>query len=687
MKLVIVESPNKVKKIQSYLGDEYKVAATAGHIYAMDTKRGIKCIQEDYEPIMKIIPSKKKYIDVIKKLYKECSELYLATDADNEGERIAYDVCHLLKATGIRLIFREITQTAIRNAIQTQLDMDKVAAQKGRSVLDLLIGFKLSNPVSRGLGQRGLSVGRCQTPALKLIYEHHKLPNTSNITYSITGIFEGYKFILDKHMTPPILQIQPFILHHTEEKELKNKPPLPLTTSKLQQISPYSPKDTMKIAQTLYEKGYITYMRTDNHKLSAEFAGKAVQYITDTYGAEYVGTPPIGEGQAHEAIRPTDISRISIEGDREQKVYGIIWYHVMAACCSNAIYKAYTAYIPYLTEYKFERIIKECVFEGYTIIDGVKSSNPEYTLWDEVREIKHDEIRAEMTVLNHKPHYSESSLVATLEKLGIGRPSTYSSIVSVIQERGYVIKGNLEGQTIEGTEYILKATLKQKHVRKILNSEKNKLKITPLGIEVAEFVISHYNNIFEYEYTKQMEEKLDEIAEHRKEWRELCRECDTVISPMASLTIEKKQVIIDELDGHPITMRHTKFGDYAVWNGYTIKYMEGDLKSIFKAIEGNPRFKTNKTATERSMKCEETAEMIRQYRELAENKAYTGIVRPITDVLSIRKGKYGLYLYYRPLEAKKPKFLKLGVDPFIEMDDLKHWIEMTYGEVMRGYKG
>jgi DNA topoisomerase-1 len=681
MKLVIVESPNKVKKIQTYLGNEYKVAATAGHIYAMDTKRGIKCIQEDYEPIMRTIPSKKKYIDTIKKLYKECSELYLATDADNEGERIAYDVCHLLKATGIRLIFREITQTAIQNAVRTVIDMDKVAAQKGRSVLDLLIGFKLSNPVSRGLGQQGLSVGRCQTPALKLIYEHHKLPDKSKITYTITGIFEGYTFILNKHMDPPILEIQEFILNHTDEKELKYKPPLPLTTSKLQQESPYSPKDTMKIAQTLYEKGYITYMRTDNNKISRDFADKATQYITDSYGAEYVGIPPVGEGQAHEAIRPTDISRMTIEGDREQKVYRLIWFHAVAACCSSAVYKSYTAYIPYRT-YKFERPIKECTFEGYTIIDGVKSPNPEYEILNITRPIKHDELRAELTVLNHKSHYSESSLVANLEKLGIGRPSTYSSIVSVIQERGYVVKGNVEGQTIEGTEYILKSTLKQKQVRKVMNSEKNKLKITPLGIEVAEFVLSHYNNVFEYEYTKQMEEKLDEIAEHRKDWRELCRECDEVIDPMATLKIEKKQVIIDELDGHPITMRHTKFGDYAIWNGYTIKYMDGDLKPVFKSIEGNPLFKANKTATERSIKYEETEEMIRQYRQLADNKAYSGIVRPITDILSIRKGRYGLYIYYRPLEAKKPKFLKLTIDPFIELDALKHWIETTYGDVM-----
>lgn len=761
--LIIVESPNKIKKISSFLNNAYIVCATAGHIYEMDTSKGLKCIRENYEPIMKIIPTKGKYIKSIREKYKECDTVYLATDADNEGERIGFDVCSLLKLplTTKRLIFREITKSAILNAIKspTHIDIHKVEAQKARSVIDLLIGFKLSSQVSRSLSTSGLSLGRCQTPALRLVYENQedidKTPPKT--TYKIKGVFTDKKIVFHLNRVIPneddvknFMMMSKTHIHHLSFSPLRKsieRAPITLTTSSLQQKASnelhFSPKDTMKMAQTLYEHGYITYMRTDSHKIAEEFIAKIVEYINSEYTEDYVkqnielafGLKKKSAQEAHECIRPTDIRRIEINvGEREKRLYRLIWTTTLQACMADAEFLAYDAYIsaPVIanTEEDEEQedetcgihyvsTMKQLVFEGFLIVDKQEASPnelfyylcpyetntddikalfggldiPEMMTYDIPNVVEYDEITANVSLSGSILHYTEAKLISTLERKGIGRPSTYATLISVIQDRGYVEKTDIKGNEYEIVDYKLKTNkLTAKKQKKTLGAEKNKLCITNLGKDVIQFAITYYKDLFEYTYTSQMENKLDEVAKNKYEWREVCRETDEILDTLIGTTkgikIKKEANIIGEYEGHFIEVKRGKFGFYAMWKETRVPLktsnpnVETDIIPMLKLAEINPLFKSNKTQSDRNTKHIETPEMKSQYRSLMNNTAYSGIVRPITDTLSIRKGKYGAYIFYKTPTMKTPKFLKLKdfkEDPIdCELSILTEWIETTY---------
>ncbi len=761
--LIIVESPNKIKKISSFLDNAYIVCATAGHIYEMDTSLGLKCIKEDYEPIMKIIPTKGKFIKTIRENYKECEKVYLATDADNEGERIAFDICQYLKLplTTARLIFREITKSAIVNAIKkpVTIDIDKVKAQKARSVLDLLIGFKLSPQVSRALSMKGLSLGRCQTPALRLIYENQEEINSTppKVTYRIKGVFHKISFNLSRTIpneedVKTFLQLSKKHRHQMTFSPLRKsveRAPMTLTTSSLQQKASnelhFSPKDTMRMAQTLYEHGYITYMRTDSHKIAEEFILKITHYIQTEYTEDYIkpnvdfafGLKKKGAQEAHECIRPTDIMRKEVDvGEREKRLYKLIWKTTLQACMADAEYLAFDAFVsaPHIenTEEDEEQeetdkihyitTMKQIVFEGFLIVDGIEcipdtlfySICPYETNTDDIKglfggldipemditrveteNIPYQEITAKVSLQGSIQHYTEAKLISTLERKGIGRPSTYSSLVSVIQERGYVEKTDITGTEYEIADYTLKQNkITVKKQKKVLGSEKSKLRITDIGKHVIEFAIKYYKDLFEYTYTSQMESKLDEVAKNKYDWREVCKEGDDTLNALIQTTkgikIERERIsnVIGEYEGHPIELKKGKFGYFATWKQTRVSVksedvnIETDILPMLKLSELNPLFKTSKSNTERNEKLVETPELISQYRALMENPTYVGIVRPITDTLSIRKGKYGPYIFYKTKTMKSPKFLKLkgfSEDPITcDLNTLTEWIELTY---------
>jgi DNA topoisomerase I len=761
--LIIVESPNKIKKISSFLDNTFIVSATAGHIYELDTSKGLKCIGENYDPIMKIIPTKSKYIKTIREKYKECQCVYLATDADNEGERIAFDVCSLLKLplTTKRLIFREITKSAILKAIQTptHIDIHKVEAQKARSVLDLLIGFKLSPQISRSLSIGGLSLGRCQTPALRLVYENQEEIDNSppKTTYKVKGVFTDRKITFNlNRVIPNEEDVKQFMKkskshHHllsfSPLRKSIERAPMTLTTSSLQQKASnelhYSPKDTMKMAQTLYEHGYITYMRTDSHNISKEFISKIVEYIHREYTEDYVkptldsafGMKKKSAQEAHECIRPTDIQRIEVNvGEREKRLYRLIWTTTLQACMADAEFLAYDAYIsaPIVanTEQDDEQedvkeglhyitTMKQLVFEGFLIVDKQEATPnelfyylcpyetntddiktlfggldiPETTTPDIPDMVQYDEITACVSLSGSILHYTEAKLISTLEKKGIGRPSTYATLISVIQERRYVEKTDIKGKEYEIVDYKLKGTkLTAKTQKKTLGGEKSKLCITDLGKEVIQFALTYYKDLFEYTYTSQMETKLDEVAKNKYEWRQVCREGDEILNTLIGTTkqikVKKEANIIGEYEGHPIEIKEGRYGVYAVWKEtrVSVKSKEANVETeiipMLKLAQMNPLFKTMKTNSERNQKHVETPEMRLQYRALMDNPTYSGIVRPITDTLSIRKGKYGAYIFYKTTTMKTPKFLKLKgftEDPIdCELSVLSEWIETTY---------
>ena len=760
--LIIVESPNKIKKISSFLDNAYVVCATAGHIYEMDTTKGLKCIQENYEPIMKIIPTKGKYIKTIREKYSECDKVYLATDADNEGERIAFDVCKYLKLplSTARLIFREITKSAILKALKNPITIDihKVEAQKARSVLDLLIGFKLSPQVSRALSMKGLSLGRCQTPALRLVYDNQQeIQNSSpKTTYRVKGVFHNIQFNLSRTI-PNEDDVKNFLklskkhrhcMTFSPLRKSVERAPMTLTTSSLQQKASnelrYSPKDTMKLAQTLYEHGYITYMRTDSNKIAEEFIVKITEYIQTEYTEDYIkpnvdfafGLKKKGAQEAHECIRPTDIKRKDVDvGEREKRLYGLIWKTTLQACMADAEYVAFDAYVsaPHIenteedeeqeetNEFHYVTTMKQIVFEGFLIVDGVECVPDKsfYTLCPyetntddikalfggldipemdttavETENIPYEEITAKVSLQGSIQHYTEAKLISTLEKKGIGRPSTYSSLITVIQDRGYVQKGDIAGTEYEISDYTLKKEkLTVKKHKKMLGNEKNKLSITALGTHVIEFAIKYYKDLFEYTYTSEMESKLDEVAKNKYEWQQVCKEGDDTLNTLIETTKgikierEKHSTVIGEYEGYPIELKKGRYGFFATWKQtrVSVKTEDVDVADIIpmlKLSELNPLFKTTKTNTERNQKLVETPEMFAQYRELMNNPSYSGVVRPITDTLGIRKGKYGLYILYKTKTMKSPKFLKLKgfpEDPIsCDLSILTNWIETTY---------
>jgi DNA topoisomerase I len=779
MKLVIVESPAKCKKIESYLGPGYKCVASFGHIRQLgDKSDGLKCIdiQNNFTPTYKNLPNKSKNIKLLRDNIKKASEIILATDDDREGEAIAWHICKLFNlpvATTKRIIFHEITKTALQKAVKqsTVVDMNKVHAQQARQILDKLVGFTLSpilyENISRNV-QGGLSAGRCQTPALRLVYEQEleiqkspgdKMYETEgdfgekNITFKLNYNFKKEEVMVDFLEENSVHE---HIYSVKKPKEVKKKPPIPFTTSGLQQKSSnelgYSPKQTMRLAQTLYEAGYITYMRTDSKTYSAEFIKKTKIFITNTYDKDYVGNNlnSITTGkkskskkkddtaqEAHEAIRPTDINRIDIEiggkiKNQEKRLYKLIWKNTIQSCMSDANYNSITAEITaprVIIEGKTVSSVyrcseEKCLFPGWKVIDGV-SSNDDFEMYEYLKKQKqnsrmtYNEIRSRVILKNLKSHYTEAKLVNQLEKMGIGRPSTFSSLVSKIQERNYVKKGNVEGKKLNCTDFRLRGEeLDEFENYRQFGNEKNKLILEPLGLLVIEFLLKWFDQMFIYDYTKVMEDDLDKIANGNKIWYTLCDGCygDMIAlkknmpkktSGKSGTRNSKKGIYIDDKHTYMIgkygpclkyddngevsfkkvkkdlDMNKLKNGEYSLQDVLDTNKYGGNNIGIYKQQEivlKNGKFgkylsHNGKNYSVKGIDID--AITLEEAIRIINTPKTSGILKEFKssregESISIRTGKYGPYIYFKNKHMTRPRFINLGE---------KKWKEMTLSDV------
>ena len=771
--LVIVESPAKCKKIEQYLGSGYKCIASFGHISELNGLKSID-IANNFTPNFISIESKRQQIGKMRKMINTAQDVLLAADDDREGEAIAWHICREFKLpveTTKRIIFHEITKTALKKAVNepTILNMNIVHAQQARQILDLLVGYRISPILWEKITYKkkeGLSAGRCQTPALRLVYENQKDIDASPGTkvYNTIGYFtkENLPFNLDYHYDEEEKMVE--FLEETVNYEhiyncgpLRNttkNPPKPFTTSALQQtasnVLKISPKDTMLICQKLYEGGYITYMRTDSTTYSKEFIETAEKFIEETYGNDYISANiksmserkeennskkskkkkkdevPASQ-EAHEAIRPTDINCSEVDDEmtnREKKLYKLIRENTLESCMAPATYKALTASISAFNSHNYKYSTEQVVFPGWKIVGGYERENPIFAYLQTIKNnsvIDYKKITAKVTLKNLKTHYTEAKLVQLLEQQGIGRPSTFSSLIDKIQTRQYVKKMDVKGKKIACTDFELDdVELSETTTEREFGNERAKLVIQPLGLLVIEFLINHFNTMFQYEYTKSMEDTLDKIAKGEYIWHELCSKCLNEINDLSDKLgfVEKEKIKIDE--------HHTWFiGKY----GPCIKYTIND-KTVFKPAKenidldklrrgeykiddiiapkktpgknlGNYKEKEVILKTGRfglyveydgknvSIKIDKPLEDIQidDVVDLLSTSNHPSLVRTIDENTSIRNGKYGHYVFHKKNGWKKPRFLKLdgfikinGVDSYKTCDIkvISDWLKETY---------
>jgi DNA topoisomerase-1 len=769
---------------------------------------------------------KSKQIYRIKSEIELCmGNVIIATDDDREGEAIGWHVCDMFKLpveTTPRIIFHEITKTAIDRAVSTPgtLNMNLVYAQFARQILDLLVGYHISPQLWTHIAssvKNSLSAGRCQTPALRLVYDNQKDIDASpgKMVYNTVGYFTklNLPFNLNRQYDTS-KDVEEFLeesVNHehmftlSPPKKTSKAPPTPFTTSALQQKASsdynYSPSETMSICQKLYEGSFITYMRTDSKTYSPEFIENAKRYISAKWSDKYInpniqylalgfgsgsssGSDTTKQGkqtktgkgsddkcvkaqEAHEAIRPTNISTLKIPDTftaREQKLYKLIWTNAVESCMSHATGVSITACLTAAknNEYKYTTELTE--FPGWKAVDGYEKENSGYNYLQNIKKnciIPYNKMKATVTMNDLKSHYTEAGLIKILEEKGIGRPSTFSSLIEKIQKRGYVEKSDVLGKKIKCTDFeLLPDELIEMPIEREFGNEKNKLVIQPLGAIVTEFIAQHFDSLFEYNFTKKMEDDLDKVAKGDMLYTDTCTFCLDNIKQLTAIlkdkNIQKDTINIDEnhvymvgtkgpvikhttkdeegkkkieyktvrkdidvaklkrgeyrledivdekgnidmggiklgiYDGNEIILKRGKYGLYFVW---------GEQKKSLSGLF--PKNKNPSTITYHEIvKIIETSSA--QGQSTTENMngggggggdddngsgcgsrlQVKGMVRKITDDISIRNGKYGDYIFYKTPEMKNPTFLKLK--GFTEdyktcpIFNIIEWIQKTY---------
>ena len=539
--LVIVESPAKAHTIEKYLGKDFTVLASVGHI-RKDTKVDKNTFDVTYE----IDPGHKSIIADLKKAAKDADKIWLATDEDREGEAISWHLCQVLKLPEdtARITFHEITKTALENAIQNPrtVDMDMVSSQQARQTLDMLVGFDLSGIVRKKV-PGAISAGRVQSPALRLIVEREQQIEkfASKYTYKVKGNF-GFDAKLD-HDFETEDEARAFLekligadfkVDAVETTPGTRKPAPPFTTASMQIEANsklgYTTRTTMTAAQALYQAGLITYHRTDSLNLSKQAIAMMAGYIENTFGKNYVKTrnfhtKSAGAQEAHEAIRPTDINRETAgKNEYERKLYALIRGRALATQMADAKIENTVVKITTPTPYIFEGKGEVVTFDGFLKVYGrVKESElPPLKIGDSVQA---NSIVAHQTYSKPAARYTEGSLVKKLEELGIGRPSTYASIMTAIQSRGYVVKGESEGEERDVFELKLENNqITKESVKEKFGANKGKLLPTPIGELIAGFLVDNFKNIVDYKFTANIEKDLDLIAEHKLERVKMLRD-------------------------------------------------------------------------------------------------------------------------------------------------------------------
>ena len=681
--LVIVESPAKAKKIEEFLGKDYKVMSSYGHISDLK-KRELSIDEKTMEPDYEIPEEKKKLVTELKTTAKKAKKIWLASDEDREGEAISWHLCEVLgldEEKTSRIVFHEITKPAIMEAIEhpRHLDMNLVNAQQARRVLDRLVGFKLS-PVLWRKVKPALSAGRVQSVAVRLIVEREREIQKfkSEPYYRVVAIFallneDGnateVKAELDKRFKTheeveaflEKCKDAKFMVESVSKKPLKRTPAPPFTTSTLQQEAArklgFTVSQTMMIAQKLYESGRITYMRTDSVNLSTLCTNASKDEIIKVYGNEYshpraYHTHSKGAQEAHEAIRPTYMSETSIDGtSQEKRLYELIWKRTIASQMADAQIEKTTVTISIDdTDEKFVANGEVITFDGFIKVyrestddeDNSEDSTHILPAMQEGDELQRREITATERFSAAPLRYTEASLVKKLEDLGIGRPSTYAPTISTIQQREYVQKGDKKGEERSYTVDSLKGIkVTQKIKKEIAGNEKGKLLPTDIGIVVNDFLMENFPGIMDYNFTANVEQKFDDIAEGKTDWnkwmknfdKEFEPEVDQVMNARSEHKAGERELGNDPKSGRPVFVKIGRFGPVV-----QIGTADDKDKPQFAQL---PADKSIETIT-----LEEALELFKLPRELGDFEG---------SKVSIGTGRFGPYVLHNRKYVSIPK--------------------------------
>ena len=769
MSVLIVESPAKCSKIQGFLGAGWRVIATMGHIRALDEDLDAIGLTRDFEPRYQFLKDKAKAIAQIKDVASK-AKVYLASDDDREGEAISYSVAVLLKldpATTPRVVFHEITKEAVTRAVANprRLDMNRVNAQQARAVLDMMVGFTISPLLWKYVGQ-GLSAGRCQTPALRILVDKEQSIRdfTHSTAWKVKGVWASGENTFEAHMTED-LEDEESAKNYMENlcndpdatiteavtKPTTESPPLPLITSTLQQEASASmslqPKSTMKIAQHLYEAGHITYMRTDSPTLSEEAAAAARAWVTEAFGAEYVvqstqkkgvlmkktvapephgksrsATAPPAAQEAHEAIRPTHVETISLPMDEDwtavdRKLYKLIWNRAVQSVMAAA--KGETRTIQFLAtgdpaEFLWRAQWKRELFAGWrrigaaaTNLDDEEEPAQTQDAWDFAAALNQGDTITwkSMETWPHtsKPpaRYTEATLVRQLERQGIGRPSTFATLVGTLMDKSYAERVDTPAKEITVERFRMSPGVWPptpiKEQRRV-GVEKQKMRPTALGLSVVEFCLREFGELFAYEFTREMETRLDRISQGEEQWKGLCRETwtsykeryetlkagrATVAAAASRERIFANGVKAVQSKKGPLLLKEglTK-DDAAIFYGWPVGLAFGEITedevaafiatkqggSTMGTYEGKPiekksgPFGTYAVCNGVNVACtaEDTEETL-QAKFAAKSQAFLHRLGPF----EFRNGPYGVYMFKPELTGKARKFVSLpqGVDP------------------------
>ena len=696
--LVIVESPAKAKKIEEFLGKDYKVMSSYGHIRDLK-KKELSINEKTMEPDYEIPEEKKKLVTELKTNAKKAKKIWLASDEDREGEAISWHLCEVLgldEEKTNRIVFHEITKQAILDAIKNprHLDMNLVNAQQARRVLDRLVGFKLS-PILWRKVKPALSAGRVQSVAVRLIVEREReIQKFQSVPYyRVTAIFAlisdsgnatEVKAELDQRFNTheeveaflEKCKDAKFMVESVTKKPLKRSPAPPFTTSTLQQEAArklgFTVVQTMMIAQKLYESGRITYMRTDSVNLSTLCTNASKDEIIREYGKEYsqaraYHTSSKGAQEAHEAIRPTYMNEPTIEGTvQEKRLYELIWKRTIASQMADAQLEKTTISINIgNTSEKFVATGEVVSFDGFLKVYLESTDDEEHAedashilpALKEGDELQRREILATEKYSLAPARYTEASLVKKLEDLGIGRPSTYAPTISTIQQRQYVIKGDKTGEERTFTIDSLKGIkITQKLKKEMAGSEKGKLLPTDIGIVVNDFLMENFPNIMNYNFTADVEKKFDDIAEGKTEWTNWMKDFDKGFEPEVKEVLEarnqhkagERNLGNDPKTGKPVFVKIGRFGPVV-----QIGSAEDKDKPQFAQL---PSDKSIETIT-----LEEALELFKLPRELGD---YEGIT------VTVGSGRYGPYILHNRKYVSIPKEddpLTITLDRAIEL--------------------
>ena len=684
--LVIVESPAKAKTIEKFLGKDFKVLSSYGHIRDLKKKEFSIDVNNDFEPSYEIPADKKALVSTLKTEAKEAETVWLASDEDREGEAIAwhlYEVLKLKPENTKRIVFHEITKGAILKAIEQprNIDLNLVNAQQARRILDRIVGFELS-PVLWRKVKPSLSAGRVQSVAVRLIVEREREIHAfkSEAAYRVIAIFlvpdtdgklvemkaELSRRIKTKEEAKAFLDAckgATFTIEDITTRPVKKTPPAPFTTSTLQQEAArklgYTVAQTMMIAQRLYESGFITYMRTDSVNLSEYATASSKDAIIQMMGERYVHprhfeTKTKGAQEAHEAIRPTYMENQSVEGTaQEKKLYDLIWKRTIASQMADAELEKTTATISISKSGDVFTAIGEVIkFDGFLRVyresyDDENEQEDESRLLPPLKKgqkLEYGPIVATERFTQRPPRYTEASLVRKLEELGIGRPSTYAPTISTIQQREYVEKGNKDGE--ERTFNVL--TLKDNQIKdeshnEVTGAEKSKLFPTDTGTVVNDFLTEYFPDILDYNFTASVEKEFDEIAEGEVKWTSIMKTFYDQFHPAVekTLSIKTEHKVGERMlgeepgTGKPVSVKIGRFGP-------VVQIGAAD-------DEEKPRFaQMKKGQSMETITLEEALELFKLPRTLGEYEGKT---------VSVGVGRFGPYIQHNKVYVSLPKTL------------------------------